>query len=156
MIKKIKKFWLLNYEDKRLLLEAFFYLTLTRFLMLFLSFKGLTRGMNHSQSSNILLELSKLEQKEAIRVGRAVELISNYTPWHSSCLNQALSVAKMLKRRDISFSLFLGVAKDAIRGASIKAHAWIKCGSSIVIGGGNLEDFVVVSTFYWEAKGKDL
>lgn len=51
----------------------------------------------------------------------------------------------MLRRRQIPSTLYLGVAKK--EDGDLNAHAWLRTGDAIILGGGGLERFSVVSTF---------
>jgi hypothetical protein len=56
-----------------------------------------------------------------------------------------LAATWMLQRRDISSTLYFGLAKDSNRG--VKAHAWVRSGARILTGAEGHEDFEVVATF---------
>lgn len=81
--------------------------------------------------------------REAIRVRWAVETMARVLPWKPVCLPQALAAKKMLHRRGISSTLYLGV--DPAR--DLDAHAWVRVGGTIVTGGPRPDRFAVVSTF---------
>ena len=72
-----------------------------------------------------------------------VTTISKYTLWESLCLVQALTVQKMLKKRNISTTIYLGVNK---LNNEMKAHAWIRCGK-MYITGGNGAGYATVAKF---------
>ena len=55
----------------------------------------------------------------------------------SRCFANALTIKKMLQKRGIPATLFLGVQKDEAR--NLKAHAWVKSGDRIVYGGRHAE-----------------
>ncbi len=68
-----------------------------------------------------------------------------HLPWECKCLAQAISGKMMLRRRQTPSTLYLGVAKK--EDGDLNAHAWLRAGESIILGGGGLERFAVVSTF---------
>ena len=80
---------------------------------------------------------------EARRVRWAVETSARHLPWKPVCLPQALAAKRMLARRGIASTLYLGV--DPAR--KLDAHAWVRVGRVIVTGGPREERFTVVSTF---------
>jgi hypothetical protein len=54
-------------------------------------------------------------------------------PWKGTCLVQALAAQRWLARRGIASEIVLGARKT--RDKSIDAHAWLKAGDRIVVGG---------------------
>ena len=54
-------------------------------------------------------------------------------PWRSTCLVQALAARRWLARRGVASELVLGARKPG--GAELDAHAWLKAGERIVVGG---------------------
>lgn len=79
------------------------------------------------------------------RVSWAIHAASRRTPFKSTCLIQVTAAQRMMKKRCIGSTLYLGVKKD--EGEHLKAHAWLRCGTRIIIGGGIEDTFTVVSTF---------
>jgi len=149
MIKKFKKFSQLSGEEKKLFLEAYVTLGMMRVAILTISFKRLTRSLEHAAEKKVLPELNKQELETAKLVGQAIVWASAYTPWESACLAQSLTAQKMLQKRGVSGVFYLGVAKDEESKEKMKAHAWTQCGDSIITGGRGHEVFTVVSVFGW-------
>ena len=58
---------------------------------------------------------------------------------------QALAGKYMLRRRGITSTLYLGVAKGVK--TQLEAHAWLRSGNFVVAGGEDLERFTVIGTF---------
>ena len=82
----------------------------------------------------------------AYRIGWAVRTMARRTPWNSNCLAQAIAAKRMLRRRRIACTLYLGLAKDAKD--ELAAHAWLRCGNRILTGGRSSQwQYTVVSTF---------
>jgi hypothetical protein len=149
MIKKFKKFTKLSVEEKKLFLEAYVTLGKMRAAILTISFKRLTRSLEHAAKKKELPELNEQELKTARLVGQAIVKASAYTPWESACLAQSLTAQKMLQKRGISGVFYLGVAKDEESKEKMKAHAWTQWGDSIITGERGHEAFTVVSVFGW-------
>jgi hypothetical protein len=149
MIKKFKKFSQLSGEEKRLFLEAYVTLGKMRAAILTVSFKRLTRTLEHAVEKKVLPKLNEQELETAKRVGQAIVRASAYTPWESACLAQSLTAQKMLQKRGIPGVFYLGVAKDEESKEKMKAHAWTQCGDSIITGSRGHEAFTVVSVFGW-------
>ena len=91
--------------------------------------------------------VSGVEAREA--VGWALGVVACRTPWDSSCLVQAIAAQRMLARRDIRGTLFLGVKKGSGTPALLHAHAWVACDGGLVVGERGHQSFVVVSSFEW-------
>lgn len=51
----------------------------------------------------------------------------------------------MLKEKDVSRTIYLGVKKD--ENNTMLAHAWIRCGKYVVTGGANKCEYTVVAKF---------
>lgn len=66
------------------------------------------------------------------RIVFAVRAMGARVPWRSDCLVQALAAQQWLARHDIGSTVHLGVKSTA---APIDAHAWLKVGGRVVIGG---------------------
>ena len=150
MIQKFKKFTKLPLEEKKLFMEAYVTLGKMRAAILIVSFKRLTRSLEHVAKKKELPTLNDQEMETAKRVGQAIMRASAYTPWESACLAQSLTAQKMLKKRGIPGVFYLGAAKDEESEAKMKAHAWSQCGDTIITGGGGHEEFTVLSVFGWE------
>src|SRR5262245_18004039 len=135
----------LSLAEWGLLLEAGVWLAVARLMLLTVPLKRmapfLARPMSESAPA-----VDAVTQQRAQRLGWAVRTMSRYTPWHSLCLAQALAVKRMLWRRGIASTLYLGLTKDEANG--LQAHAWVRCGSVVLTGGQqNLEIYTVVATF---------
>ena len=130
-------------EDKILFTEAFFLTGIMRFKILYVPFNKLKTklGTYNEESAK---EISKEEYKMALKIRNAVVNTSRYTPWESLCLVQSMTVQKMLERRNISSTLYLGVNKDSNN--EMKAHSWIRCGQ-IYVTGGNGSGYATVAKF---------
>jgi hypothetical protein len=70
---------------------------------------------------------------------RYAKMISGYvnrsadkTIWESKCLVRALTAQRLLKKKKIDTTLYLGVGKDKDK---MIAHAWLRCGRLYVTGG---------------------
>ena len=80
------------------------------------------------------------------KVSRAVLCVCNNTKWESKCLVRALTAQKLLKKRKLHSTLYLGVRQD--EEGKMLAHAWLRWGKFIVTGGNeDLSKYAVVSKF---------
>lgn len=150
MIQKFKKFTKLSSEEKKLFLEAYVTLGKMRAAILTVSFKRLTRSLDHKPNREETVALSEQEMQTAILIGQAISRAAAYTPWESACLAQSLTAQKMLQNRGIPGVFYLGAMKDEESEEKMKAHAWSQCGDQIITGGGGHEAFTVLSVFGWD------
>lgn len=149
MLYKFKKFRELSSEEKKLFLEAYVTLGMMRTAILTISFKRLTRKLDHLPKKEEITILNDKEMFIAKKVGEAISRAAAYTPWESACLAQSLTAKKMLQKRGIPGFFYLGAAKDKESKEKMKAHAWSQCGDTIITGGGGHEEFTVLSVFGW-------
>ena len=96
-------------------------------------------------------ETERIPQNMAIirNVNSAVTKVCTHTPWQSQCLVQALTAKKLLNKRSLPCTLYMGVAKDESN--QLIAHAWLRCGNVYVTGGHNKDRFTVTG-IYGDAK----
>ncbi|MED4063763.1 lasso peptide biosynthesis B2 protein [Priestia megaterium] len=143
MLKKIKGFMKYNSQTKILLLEAFFLLGWARILKS-IPFSKVAPFLG-KKSVETLTYPNEENRSNLKEVSKAIEIMSRHTLWESKCLVQAIAAMKMLNRRKIESTLYMGMAKDE-HGALI-AHAWLRSGSFYVTGSEGMERFTVVGTF---------
>lgn len=143
IVKKIRTFFSLDIKKILLILEAFFFLGLACILKSMpFSKVAPTLGIhmdetplsNNQSSTTILMNISE-----------AIHIMSRHTFWESKCLVRAIAGMKMLERRQIESTLYLGTAKDGT--GKMIAHAWLRSGSFFVTGAEGMERFTIVSKF---------
>lgn len=84
--------------------------------------------------------------KYAASISRIVNRICNKTSWESKCLVRALTAQKLLKRKKIHSTMYLGCKMDE---GKMVAHAWLRCGAMYVTGGdGVANGYAVVDKFF--------
>lgn len=144
LVKIFYKFFKISWNDKILLLETFFLTGLIRFAIFFIAFNKLAKlsGKNKEESPKYLSDINRFATK---RISWAVNIISRYTPWESKCLVKAFTAQILLKQRNISSTLYLGVAKD--KQNKLIAHAWLRSGKDIITGGDEMILFTEVAKF---------
>jgi len=77
-------------------------------------------------------------------ISSAMHMASKYAFWESECLVKAIAGMKMLERRGIDSTIYLGTAKDV---TGLIAHAWLRSGTYYLSGKEGMEKFTVVATF---------
>lgn len=140
---KVKLFFSLDFTSRLLLLEAFALLGWARILKN-KSFSKVAPSLGkHMQETSF----SYIETNIRIikHISQAIDIMSRYTFWESQCLVRAIAAMKMLERRKIESTLYLGTAKDET--GKMIAHAWLRSGPFYITGSEGMERFIVVGKF---------
>lgn len=146
---KITTFFLLDWDIKKLYIEAYAYLAYGRIFKLFpFNKKSHLLGCYMKETS---YESSK-HLKEIKNISNAIHHMSAYTFWESQCLVKAIAGMKMLERRKIDSTLYLGTGKD--EKGRLSAHAWLRSGQFYVSGAEEMSGFTIVGTFANITNGK--
>lgn len=127
---------------KWLLIEAYFMLGWARYRKR-LSFSKISPSLG-AYMEETSSEHNASNKEIAQNISSALYLMSRFTFWESECLVKAMAAMKMLERRQIESTLYLGTAKDE---TGLIAHAWLRTGTYYVSGRDGMERFTVVSTF---------
>lgn len=143
IIKKIRTFLTLDMKTIFLLIEAYIYLGWARIL------KGRpfskiapTLGVPMNETSLSYNESNKFVLRD---ISEAIHIMSRHTFWESKCLVRAIAGMKMLERRQMESTLYLGTAKD--ENGNMIAHAWLRSGPFYITGAEEMKRFTVVSKF---------
>lgn len=143
MLNKIKAFLFLDAKTKLLYVEAYVFLGWARILKLFpFSKVASTLGIQMEETS---LEFIPSNREMLRNISQAVHIMSRYTFWESECLVKAIASMKMLEKRGIESTLYLGTSKD--ENGKLIAHAWLRSGPFYISGSEGMEEFTVVSRF---------
>ncbi len=136
-------FWKKSFSDKRLLFRILYLLVFFR-VLIFLPFKAISHflGETGRESSTSVLHI----HDEYVRtIARYIKTMSRFMPWKSTCLVQAAAGKILMNRKKIDSTVYFGVKKDNKN--KLQAHAWLRVGQDIILGGENASEFVVVSMF---------
>jgi hypothetical protein len=144
LFRKINKFIHMKSINKFDFLRAYIYTGIFRVFILLIPFNKLKRIMGQTRIES-LEEVDMVAYREADRISWIVFKVSRYTPWESKCLVQALTAQRILKKRGISTTIYLGVKKG--ENSEMLAHAWSRCGKYFVTGGSNRKEYIVVAKF---------
>lgn len=129
-------------KNKKLLCWALLYSARYRHEMLTLDSTRMKEKWGQINQESVSVEPYEV-YTYAARVGYAVDRICTRTIWESKCLVRALTAQKLLKRKKIDSTLYLGCKME---GEKMVAHAWLRCGEMYVTGG-NGEGYGIVSKF---------
>lgn len=141
--RKWMKFVRMPADKKRLLLEALFCLGWARMLKA-LPFPRIAHSLGRPMLETPLAH-NAADEMRVREISQAVRTMSRHTLWQSHCLVQAIAAQRMLARRRIASTLYLGTAKDR-RGRMI-AHAWLRSGPCYVTGAEERMLFTAVAAF---------
>lgn len=144
LFRKARKFISAPIDMKLMFIEAYYYLACGRIFKL-LPFVKVAHSLGAHMKETPYT--SEKEQHHFImrKVSRAVYTMSRVTWWESQCLVKAYAAMKMLNRRGISSTLYLGSGRDDQ--GNMAAHAWLRSGSYLVTGKEGHERYIVVGMF---------
>lgn len=115
-----------------------------RMVILLLPFKYLATFLGKQNKTAVSEMKSTIDKTVVESVTRQIKNVSSYVPWDSNCLVQA-TVGKILLRKErIDSTVCFGVKKEDNK---MKAHAWLRVGPDIILGGEIASQFTEVSSF---------
>ena len=141
---KIRSFWRAPGEMKWMYVEAYVYLAWGRIFKL-LPFSKVAPSLGIHMKETPFSGYTEEERLMMRKVSKAVHTMSRVTWWESQCLVKAVAAMKMLNRRGIPCTLYLGSGRD--EKGQMAAHAWLRSGSYIVTGKEGHERYAVVGIF---------
>ncbi|MGG4340589.1 lasso peptide biosynthesis B2 protein [Paenibacillus lautus] len=148
LYRKARRFMSYPVSTKLMFAEAYLYLAWGRVFKL-LPFQKVSPSLGEPMKETPYVGYTEQELSLVRQISRAVHTMSRVTWWESQCLVKAVAAMKMLERRGIPSTLYLGSGRDD-KGMMV-AHAWLRCGSYIVTGREGHERYAVVGIF-----GKDM
>jgi hypothetical protein len=127
----------------RLLLETAVALGWSSIQLRCLPFRRLSRQLG-AMSVESPQDLTPGAEQAVREVRLAIRVVATRWPWTCSCLVRALAGRRLLGRRGLSCTLYLGLNP---RGGPLRAHAWLRSGNLFVTGRQSAGNFHVVSRF---------
>ncbi len=131
-------------RGNRLALEALVELALARVMRATISFARLAKLFGEAQAdspTDIESSQQSMAKEISVAIGRAVR----FAPFHCNCLTQALCGLRMLRRRRLPSTLYLGLEREG--DSPHDAHAWLRCGNTVITGDFQLEKYRAVFKF---------
>lgn len=141
--RSFRKILSLSKYDKRLIFEALILVGLYRMMILVVPFNKYSKYIGE-YNRETPLEINDNDYNSIKRIAWSVNIVSKYVPWESKCFVQALTAQRLLKRRKIDNTLYLGLNTHSNK---MEAHAWLRCGQILVTGGNNKNGFTQVAKF---------
>ncbi|OAS17217.1 lasso peptide biosynthesis B2 protein [Paenibacillus oryzisoli] len=139
----MRKFFSLNRKTMFLFVEAFIYLAWAR-ILISVPFAKIAPSLGKSMEESVQ-DQPNIRKVDLIQIHDAIGIISRHTVWESKCLVRAIAAMKMLKRREISSTLYMGTRKDET--GKMIAHAWLRSGPFFITGAEGKDGYVVVGKF---------
>lgn len=143
LLRLVKKFIILSWRDKILIIRIFLLTAIIRFLILFIPFKRLSKYLG-SYNTESIYKITYEEYDEIQRIRLYMYKVAKRTPWESKCLVKAITAQYLLSKMSIGCTLYLGVKKFS--DSELKAHAWLRC-DDVYVTGGRGEGYIVVGKF---------
>jgi hypothetical protein len=144
LLRKLRAFAAWPMKRKRLYAEAFLSLAWARILKM-LPFAKVVPKLGARMLETPYEGIGTADETTIRDVSQAVRTMSRYTWWESMCLVQAIAALKMLERRGVSSTLYLGTGKDS--SGHMIAHAWLRSGQIYLTGYEQMQHFTVVALF---------
>jgi len=142
------RFACVNTGQKLLLLEAAFWLLVSKLAVKLVPFRYWSRFLGAKAAADLLEDTPHCPDISH-EVSQAIFHVNCVFRGRFTCLMQATAGKALLNRRGIPNTLVLGAR--TVRGESgelrIEAHAWLKCGIAILLGGEAHDQFTVVAQF---------
>lgn len=134
---------------KRETLLTYYYSAVFRLQLLFLSPGKMRKGWGRENAESAGTEAPE-GYRQAARIARIVGKVCDKTPWESKCLVRALTAQKLLYRRRLPSTLYLGCGMEE---GKMVAHAWLRFGEMYVTGGDG-SGYTTVARFCKDVSGK--
>lgn len=144
MFRKVKSYFSLPGTIRRLVWEAYVLLAWAR-LQKTRPFAKIAPGLGTPMVETPVTGLNRTQVAEIRNISKAILLASKYTLWESQCLVMAIAAMKMLERRNIASTLYMGTARN--NQGQLMAHAWLRSGKLIVTGADTMDQYTVVGVF---------
>ena len=143
---RLRKFLLLSAVERRLLLEAAFFLGGTKVGLVLLPFQTLRGFLD--RFARVSIWPHKANKVTIERIMWAVKTAGWYLPRARTCLTQALTARVLLVRRGYPAVIHIGVVSED--GKGFQAHAWVESEGKVVTGGTGLENFTPLTVLSGE------
>ncbi|WP_342555139.1 lasso peptide biosynthesis B2 protein [Paenibacillus sp. FSL R7-0652] len=144
MFHKARSYFSLPGPIRRLVWEAYVLLGWAR-IQKARPFAKIAPGLGAPMVETPVTGLDRSQVLEIRNISKAVLIASKYTLWESQCLVMAIAAMKMLERRKIASTLYMGTARN--KQGQLKAHAWLRSGKLIVTGADTMDQYTVVGVF---------
>lgn len=118
MLTTLQKYYDLPGKEKVMFFEALLFLYMTKFILLFLSFKQMVKLISKKINHN-----NSIDDIKVGKIKKAIARANRLAFWKNQCLVKSLAARWMLRRREIPSQFYLGVTFN--KNKKLIAHAWI-------------------------------
>lgn len=98
-------------------------------------------------------QISPEQEQIASNISTVVRLAAKYSPWRANCFPQALCASMLLNLYRLPFVTFMGLSREPTT-AKVTAHAWVRTGSLVVTGDGQIDKYALVGCFASRVMGR--
>jgi len=144
LFNRVKAIFTMDRRTMLLVIEATYFMSVTRLRLLLFSFAKLAPSLGDymKETSN---EYRGEDHRIISTIRQTIDIVDRNTFWETKCLVRAITALRMLERRGISSTLYLGTARD--ESGKMIAHAWLRSGTIYVTGSEGMERFTTTGTF---------
>ncbi|SJZ87839.1 Transglutaminase-like superfamily protein [Sediminibacterium ginsengisoli] len=128
--------------------EAWFLLLVARCMLVVLPFRRLAPLLGRDITAESIPLMQNGRQAMAAEISTAIRRGCRHAPFRTMCFEKAIAAKLMLRLRRMPSVLFLGVSFEKGGVKTMKAHAWLQYGDSIVTGGDEMQQYHPVGIFY--------
>lgn len=102
-----------------------------------------------SDASNVSDPPPEMKQiRLAAEIGQTVARVASWMPFRALCLQQVLAVRRMMRRRGLTGTIFLGLERERDETTGQReAHAWMRIGDRVVSGDRDLDRYVILGAY---------
>ena len=144
MLKKIKKYHALPKEERKLIAHCLLWLMYSYLLVRFIPLKCFVNVLGeHQKEAQSILNPEELAY--LIRLQKNMRRLKRNLPWNVKCFEEVIAAKKLLKKKAIKSTLYLGVARNEEN--KLIAHAWLKTDNRIVFGQNRQQKFTSVAHY---------
>lgn len=137
-------FWKKSLSEKVFLFRIFLMLCIAGCANFILPFKAYSRflGTINSESPK---NPKNVDWNYVNQISKSIRNVSRVSPFDFKCLIQASVGKYFVAQERMESTIYFGVKKDESQ--NLKAHAWLRVGPKIVLGGEVADQYNVVSTY---------
>ncbi len=137
---------------RRLVFEALRELISAWWLVRFREFRTYSGALGEAQAAGFATDYTHDDLRTLRDIRWAVDAINRTVGGRFTCLMQAMAGKAMLNRRGVENTLVLGAKlkrdEDAAQEPAMAAHAWLKVGRTVLLGGEASVGYVPVTSYH--------
>lgn len=144
MHRKVRRFWQLQPDQRRLLLETISHLLLARLALHILPFRWLIWWFQRPSRQPELQGEARRAACQEVRL--AIVYTNQLLQLNAVCFPRSIAAQTMLRHRGVSTTLYYGAATLAAEGV-LTAHVWLQDGDEGVIAHEGISQFHVLARY---------